>query len=290
MSDPFIKAEHVQGSPAWLEMRKNYIGASEAASVMGEDPWRTPLQLWEQKVGVAAPPQQNWAMKRGTEMEPLALKSFQNDSGLEMYPQIVYHPHKKFMMASLDGLTLSGDISVEAKCPGAKAHAMALAGIVPPYYIPQLQHQLACLCHEMLWYWSFDGEKGVGIEVRRDDVYIEQLILAEEVFWGHVIDITPPDPTDRDYEPRESPVWATIGQRIKQIDDIIDPLKRERESLRQTLIADADGKSCKGGGVSLGRSFPRGRVNYDIIPELVDVDLELYRKKAKETWTLRREK
>lgn len=38
----------------WLEGRKSYIGGSEAASVVGRNPWQTNVELWERKTGRAA--------------------------------------------------------------------------------------------------------------------------------------------------------------------------------------------------------------------------------------------
>ena len=67
----------------------------------------------------------------------------------------------------------------------------------------------------------------------------------------------------------------------------VKALEKERSGLKEALIADASGRSCRGGGVSISRSFPKGRIDYGSIPELDGVDLDKYRKEAKEQWTLR---
>lgn len=38
----------------WLQYRRCGIGGSDASVVMGENPWRSVLQLWEEKTGDGA--------------------------------------------------------------------------------------------------------------------------------------------------------------------------------------------------------------------------------------------
>lgn len=39
----------------WLSARRSYIGGSDAAAVMGMNPYKTNLKLWEEKVGISEP-------------------------------------------------------------------------------------------------------------------------------------------------------------------------------------------------------------------------------------------
>lgn len=39
----------------WLGARRNYIGGSDAAAVMGMNPYKTNQKLWEEKVGISEP-------------------------------------------------------------------------------------------------------------------------------------------------------------------------------------------------------------------------------------------
>jgi putative phage-type endonuclease len=173
-------------------MRKKHIGASDAPIILGTSPWCTPHKLWERKLGIAEEVEETPAMRRGSIMEPEARKAFELATNLEVFPQIIYHTEHKFMMSSLDGLTLDGSAAVEIKCPGKKAHSMALKGKVPEYYIPQLQHQLSCLGIEKIYYYSYDGNDGVVLEIDRDDEFIEDLIEKEKVFWNCIESKTPP--------------------------------------------------------------------------------------------------
>lgn len=290
MTDPFIKPAHVQGSPEWLIHRRNHIGASDAPIIMQESPWCTPYQLWERKLGLAEEQEMNAAMQRGIDMESQARAAFEADTGFEVFPQVVYHAEHRVMMASLDGLSIDGSTVVEIKCPGFKAHCVAISGNVPSYYKMQLQHQLACTGLDRLHYYSFDGKSGVTLVVERDDECISNMIAKELEFWKCVQTRTPPPLTDRDYVDRKCLMWANRGDRISFLDARIASDKREREDIRLDLIADADGQSSRGGGMTLTRTFPKGRVDYGAIPELEGVDLEPYRKEPKEQWTLRSSK
>ena len=287
MNDPFTTPEHIQGSVEWLAHRNNYIGASEAATCMGIDPWRTPYQLWEQKLGMAPPVNIKPAMQRGTELEPVAREAFELSTGLEVFPQVVYHPQHNFMMSSMDGLTLDKKEGVEIKCPGEKTHRIAREGKVPEHYMPQMQHQLACLEIRMLWYYSFDGRAGVAVKVHRDEKYIERLIESERKFWKCVTSKTPPEMTNRDYVDRSCATWVTYGKRLAEIDVLSRNLKEEREEIKESLIEKCCGRSSRGSGLTLTRSIRKGNVDYGKIPQLDGVDLEQFRKKGKELWTLR---
>ena len=287
MSDPFLKPEHVQGSVEWLAHRMNFIGASEAAIIMGLSPWKTPYQLWEDKLGLSKPDEENFAMKRGSAMEPVAREAFERETGFSVFPFIVYHKEHDFMMASLDGLSLDGQTAVEIKCPGAKAHNMALEGIVPEYYMPQLQHQLACIGGDLIWYYSFDGENGVALQVPRDDEYIKLMIEKEEEFWEMVRTETPPPFTEKDYQVRDSATWSAYSHRVSEIDALLSSLKDERDSIKEALLEDSNGRSSRCGSLTLTKSFPRGSIDYSAIIELDGVDLEKYRKKSRVQWTLK---
>ena len=35
----------------WLKERKKGIGGSDAATVLGKNPWKTNVELWEEKTG-----------------------------------------------------------------------------------------------------------------------------------------------------------------------------------------------------------------------------------------------
>jgi putative phage-type endonuclease len=277
----------IQGTPEWLDMRRNFIGASDAPIIMGVSPYSTPYKLWEDKLGISPPIKENVAMKRGNELEPIARALLEEQFSMQITPKVVHCKDNSFMMCSLDGLSDDGKTAFEIKYASKDKHELAKDGEIPELYYPQLQHQLACTGLDSIWYCSFNGDEIVNVEVDRDDSYIDDMLAKEAKFWECVKTFTPPELTNKDYVEKDDSLWNSYANRLKEIDVLLKDLSIEKDFIRQTLIDEAKGKSSKGCGISLSKSFVKGRVNYDEIPELADVDLEKYRSASKESWTLR---
>lgn len=66
----------------WLQARKNYIGGSDAAAILGLNPWKTNVDLWEEKTGrkEAADISDNEAVKFGSMAEPYLRELFRLDN------------------------------------------------------------------------------------------------------------------------------------------------------------------------------------------------------------------
>lgn len=50
-----IKMDILQDHDAWLEARSHYIGGSDAAAVLGLNPYKSNLELWQEKTGLVVP-------------------------------------------------------------------------------------------------------------------------------------------------------------------------------------------------------------------------------------------
>lgn len=68
----------------WLEARKLGIGASDVATVVGLNPYKTPLKLWREKLGLDAPEEENEAMRRGQYLEDAVARWWANETGREI--------------------------------------------------------------------------------------------------------------------------------------------------------------------------------------------------------------
>lgn len=65
----------------WLAGRSQGIGASEAASVVGLNPFETPYQLWRRKKGLDPPPPETFAMRAGHLLEDDVAQLFAEATG-----------------------------------------------------------------------------------------------------------------------------------------------------------------------------------------------------------------
>lgn len=169
-----------QRSREWLQWRSKMICASDAPPIMGVSPYKTSEKLMHEKTHFYEQ-NVNPYMQRGLDLESQALKCFEDETGLIMFPCVGEHENG-WMAASFDGMTLDDDAIVEIKCPGKKDHQLSLEGKIPEKYYPQLQHQLFVSGLSVVFYYSFDGEKGKIIEVKIDDAYINIMIEKEMQF------------------------------------------------------------------------------------------------------------
>lgn len=93
----------------WLEARKAGLGASDAPAFLGASPWKTNVQLWEEKCGLASPEDigNNPAVKYGNDAEPLLRQLFALDHpeyGLSFTPyKIIRHQRYPFITCTPDG-------------------------------------------------------------------------------------------------------------------------------------------------------------------------------------------
>ena len=180
-----------QGSKEWHQFRMNHVGASDAAVILGLSPWRSAIQLWEEKcLGWEQP--SNSAMKRGQQLESLALKQFEEEIGMIFNPMVAECEIYPFLSASFDGMAVDLKLAVEIKC-GHSSFKLAQRGEIPVYYIAQLQHQMYIADLPSIYYYCFDGKKGLLMEVERDEDFIWKMLDKELKFWNCVQSFEPPE-------------------------------------------------------------------------------------------------
>lgn len=276
----------MQNTQEWLDLRRNHIGASDAPVILGQSPWKTAFQLWEEKLGLREVPQMNAAMMRGHELEPIARQAYNDYTGNCAEPEVVFHPEHKWMMASLDGISLDRSVIVEIKCPGQADHDTAGKGQIPDKYYPQLQHQLATIGLNLLHYFSYrDGEFHL-VEVERDDKFIAAMLKKEGAFWQKMQDFEPPALEDRDFVSRDDGDWQTLAQQWGAVNAELAAIKEKEKECREALIKAAGNQNCLGAGVKVQKVVRKGTVDYKAIPELKSLDLDKYRKSPVESWRI----
>src|SRR6185437_14538411 len=91
-----------QGTSEWKLWRRSHICASDAIAIMQMSPWCSVLNLYEEKV-FGFEQDENYYMRRGKDLEPLALQSFELETGLTMFPMVFQHDSFHWMGVSFDG-------------------------------------------------------------------------------------------------------------------------------------------------------------------------------------------
>jgi hypothetical protein len=225
-----------------------------------------------------SPTPDNPAMARGRQLEPIARACYEKETGNIMVPLIAECTTVLFIRASYDGVAPTFDLALEVKCPGEKAHQMALAGIVPPFYMDQVQQQIYVAGIDLAHYYSFDGHQGKLLEVRRDQARIDRLLETVTLFWEKVCNGR-----------WESDEWAAAAALWLQANQALEAAKAQEEAARSNLVACLDlGESRKdGAGVSVVRVSRKGAVDYDALlaakgQQVTEAEIESFRKKGSE--------
>lgn len=282
----------LQQSPEWLELRRTKIGASDSPIIMGVSPWKTPRELWCEKVGISISPKRSPQMKRGLDKEAEARREFEKQTGILVFPAVVFSDKYDFMMASLDGMDIDRENIVEIKVPGKEDHEMAMDGVIPEKYIPQLMKQMIVCNLDHAFYFSWNEKSSKVIEIEKNSNYCVQLIAKETEFWSYVEDFIAPPLTEMDlkkkdtYLTREDDLWTHSALQWKEASTMLKHWKEKEEEARQNLIHLSGKSNVKGAGIELSKVVRKGSINYQEIPQLLGVNLEQYRKAPVETWRL----
>jgi putative phage-type endonuclease len=186
-----------QRTPEWLQWRQSGLGGSDAPAIVGVSPWRTPLQLWQQKTGQREKQAENSAMSRGRRLESTVQGLYEALLGYRIEPICCCHDDHSWLKASLDGWNAQRQIAVEIKAPNKLDHQSALDGKIPEKYIPQCDHILMVTGARLLHYVSysnyFPARKQLVILSRYPNpTQLEALYQAELEFWTCVLDRIPP--------------------------------------------------------------------------------------------------
>ncbi len=272
----------VQGSAEWLEYRRSMRNASETAAVLGISPWVTPYQLWLLKTG-RREQVVNAAMLNGTALEPEARSAYELETGHVMQPLVMQDGNYS---ASLDGITLQGDLIVEIKVPMRGANSSLWqaveVGDVPGHYGAQLQHQLMVSGATLAHLWVCDGARGLLRVIERDESTMVTIRDAWDGFSRFLATDTPPPLLPADTVLRDDAAWAEAARAYANAKRAALVADEALEGARQALVALAGHPREEGAGVAVTRFWKAGSVDYKKVVELRGVDLEVYRGKGRE--------
>ena len=291
------RLELIQGTPEWLEFRRSKVTASEAAAIMGKDPWTTALQLYNRKIE-GKEIEDNESMRWGRKHEPIARKLFEEKMGMTFEPQVIIHPYRNFIMASLDGISQCGRFILELKCPKSEISFGSIKNIgIPEYYYIQAQTQLACKPEAEKVYHSsilFD-ESGNPInealyEIKRDEAFIGKIEDDLTDFWDRMQFGNPPEPTEKDFVQRNDFFWNKTVEDYLRVKKGREHFEEREKELKNILISLCEGKNSEGSGVRILQVVSKGRIDYTKVEELNNVNLDKYRKEPTKSWRVSEKK
>jgi len=267
----------VQGTPEWLAHRLKYRNASETPAVMNVSPWVTPYQLWLQRTG-RSEAKVTAAMRRGTELEPVARAAYERLTGHVMEPLVLVEGKYS---ASLDGITLEGDLVLEIKCPmkgrDSELWKRVQLGGLPEYYQWQIEHQLMVAGASLAHLYVFDGNEGALLEVPPRPETWSEIHKAWDAFMQCLEADTPPALSARDSRLRNDEAWRNAAQAYLAAKATADQAGAALTEAKARLTALASHPKEEGAGVAVTQFWKKGAVNYERIPQLKGVDLAEFR-------------
>jgi putative phage-type endonuclease len=181
----------------WLELRRNGIGGSDASAVCGINRWKSPVELWMEKIGQMPYQEAGEAAYWGTILESLVKEEFTKRTGIEITPvnQFLQSEEHPFMLANVDGECehpIYGKCLFEAKTSSAY-RADEWGENIPDEYVLQVQHYLAVTGYKGCYIAVLIGGNSFRWKfLERDEELIAMLVQLEGQFWQHVRDNTPP--------------------------------------------------------------------------------------------------
>lgn len=182
----------------WLKYRKRGIGGSDAGAVCGLNPYRTAMQVYQDKVSGEIEEVDNEAMRQGREFEDYVAKRFMEATGKKVRRAnaMFYNEENPFMLADVDRMVVGENAGLECKTASPYMADKWKDGNIPLSYQIQCYHYMA-VSNADAWYLAvvIYGREFKYYKIERDEAVIADLIQIEKAFWeNHVLKQQIPDP------------------------------------------------------------------------------------------------
>ncbi len=230
---------------AWLSERSTYIGGSDVGNLIlayiGEKPWKTPYQIWEEKIGKTKPEDLsgNMRVRCGVLMEEVIAKLYEEETGRTLHHvrRVLRHPKYPFIAANLDRRIVGGDERGGVECKNVDKW-IALdetkwgpsgSATIPFAYLAQIQTYL-----EVTQWDYFDLAALVGgNELRIYRIHPVPQIMSAIVqlgieFWRYVETKTPPPVTTVSDVRRKFPLHQD-GKRVEATRELLPLIEEYKE-------------------------------------------------------------
>jgi predicted phage-related endonuclease len=264
--------------------RRSFIGGSDARIIMGDDEAAL-LRLWREKRGEADPEDlsSNLIVQLGSVTEELNRHWYERNTGQVVcaVQRRVFHPVKRWMAATLDGMVQGTGAVFEAKfmLPWTFSEEAAAEK-----HMAQLQHNMWVTASRTAALSIITGGgKWVEITIPADPLYQHLLLTAEKKFWRcvetgetpHLFGVEPPRPrmeAIRVVDMSASNSWAEFAATFRRT----RPAHQEHEAAKADLkkLVPEDAREAVGHGLRAKRS-KSGAVSFDLLEgEAADAALQ----------------
>ena len=189
----------------WLVARRAGIGGSDAAAIVGLNPWSSQYDVWLDKTGRTEPKEQNLSMRIGVELEETVARLWCAETGKECHRSgfMFSNNERDWMLANVDRVVVGENAGLECKTTASLSNIRKLAtGDFPDAYYAQCMHYMAVTGADR-WYLAVlelgCSPKFHCFVMERDEAAeheMKALIDMEREFWErHVLKGEPPAPS-----------------------------------------------------------------------------------------------
>lgn len=284
----------------WLERRKKTLGGSDAAAVVGLNPYSSPFALWAEKTGKVPGFGGNLATEVGTYLEDFVAKKFEQETGKKVRREnaFIYNDEYPWAHANVDRVICGESALLEIKTTDSLNMRKFKNGEYPSNYYCQAVHYLSLTEKERCYLAVLIGNKDFKwFTIERDEDEIKALMDAERYFWELVKHDTPPavdgtqatsetlntiyadsDDSNCDLTAFSASLrqYMELKKQIKELETLAD----EAANRVKEFMAEAGNGECNGFKVSwktqTRQNFDRKRFER----ENPDIDLSAYFKKS----------
>lgn len=183
--------------------RTKYLGGSDVAAILGISPWKTPLDVYLDKIQPRKEETDMGRLKvlnRGKRMEPYVIDLLAEETGLEIVRrgERYLDPELNFIAAEIDAEAATGE-NVEIKTVSpfkAKEWGEEQSDEIPLHYAAQAMHGMMVTSREVCIFGVLIGGDDFRVyRIERDDVTIDAIRQKEIEFWSRIQARQAPEPS-----------------------------------------------------------------------------------------------
>ncbi len=237
----------------WLRCRKQGLGGSDAGAVCGLNPYRTAIQVYQDKTTDEIEDIDNEAMRQGREFEDYVARRFMEATGKKVRKAnfMYYDEEHPFMLADVDRMIVGENAGLECKTASPYMAEKWADGKIPLSYQIQCLHYMS-VCKADAWYIAvlIYGREFKYYKIERDEEMLADLIQIEKDFWeNHVLKKVLPKPDGSELadsviaeyfkKSREETVALTGFDeklnRRQELSEMIESMGTEKRQIEQEL-------------------------------------------------------
>lgn len=190
----------------WLEMRQSGIGGSDAAAVVGMNPWKSAAQVYLSKTESVEDDTEVMSerLRVGHDLEDYVAKRFAEATGKKVRRNnyMLHHDDYPFILADIDREVVGENAILECKTTNSYA-AKDWETEPPEQYQVQCLHYMLVTGAERCYIAVLIGnERFAWYTIERDEEAIAALLEAEVDFWRNYVEagICPPPDGSNAYD------------------------------------------------------------------------------------------